>query len=459
MIFKIINAKSKKAITLLALLASLGSFIADVLQPLAPFSKYIFFLAVVLLISFRLLNFFKKGIYEKFSFLIIFFWLVAIMSGAVYFVKKDTFQKNGLFASFFPVIEKTQDKLGIIKKDVSEIKETTKSIKEDTKEITKKLDKIEKKIDSKQKNNLDQSKLPLKYKINFSKNNEIQIIFQPVETPREFYVSEDMGKNFNSLGFLDEIDQRTGLNLPKRIFSFTSNKKSKKIQLKYLDINSAIKGPFNIDLNLIDEFKIYQKKKIKNQISNWVKINNYSWSTNNFTNADPTKDSRIYGDWNITFLLENRCAIKSVTIKLDDKHYTMGLGYNKEVFVGMKFYENSFKEKKIVFPNCDFELKNFDFKNDYKPSNYIVKSSYPGPDSLDGKKTERIIFFPSDIWEEKFSEIPGKYSDILNLVQYEDMNLMNSNQYKGPLKEIVLRVEFFDGESTIFKNFKNQNTN
>ena len=155
MIFKIINAKSKKAITLLALLASLGSFIADVLQPLAPFSKYIFFLAVVLLVSFRLLNFFKKGIYEKFSFLIIFFWLVAIMSGAVYFVKKDTFQKNGLFASFFPVIEKTQDKLGIIKKDVSEIKETTKSITEDTKELTKKLDKIEKKIDSKQKNNLD----------------------------------------------------------------------------------------------------------------------------------------------------------------------------------------------------------------------------------------------------------------------------------------------------------------
>ena len=49
MILKILNAKSKKAIGLLALLASLGSFIADVLQPLAPFSKYIFFLAILLL--------------------------------------------------------------------------------------------------------------------------------------------------------------------------------------------------------------------------------------------------------------------------------------------------------------------------------------------------------------------------------------------------------------------------
>ena len=92
MILKILNAKSKKAIGLLALLASLGSFIADVLQPLAPFSKYIFFLAILLLVIFRLLNFYKKGIYEKFSFMVIFFWLVAFMSGAVYLIKKDNYQ-------------------------------------------------------------------------------------------------------------------------------------------------------------------------------------------------------------------------------------------------------------------------------------------------------------------------------------------------------------------------------
>ena len=114
MILKILNAKSKKAIGLLALLASLGSFIADVLQPLAPFSKYIFFLAIFLLIIFRILNFYKKGIYEKFSFLIIFFWLIAIMSGAVYLAKKNSFQENGLFANLFPTIQDAQSELGII---------------------------------------------------------------------------------------------------------------------------------------------------------------------------------------------------------------------------------------------------------------------------------------------------------------------------------------------------------
>ena len=118
MILKILNAKSKKAIGLLALLASLGSFIADVLQPLAPFSKYIFFLAIFLLIIFRLLNLFKKGIYEKFSFLILFFWLVAIMSGAVYLAKQNSFKNNGLFANLFPKIEEVQSDFGIIEKNI-----------------------------------------------------------------------------------------------------------------------------------------------------------------------------------------------------------------------------------------------------------------------------------------------------------------------------------------------------
>ena len=66
------------------------------------------------------------------------------MSGIVFLLKKNTNSQNGIFANYFPIIEKTQDNLGIIRKDVKEIKETTKSIKQDTKEINKKLDNIEK---------------------------------------------------------------------------------------------------------------------------------------------------------------------------------------------------------------------------------------------------------------------------------------------------------------------------
>jgi energy-coupling factor transporter transmembrane protein EcfT len=436
----------------------LGSFIADVLQPLAPFSKYIFFLAILLLIIFRLLNLYKKGIYEKFSFMVIFFWLIALMSGAVYLVKKDNYQKNGLFANIFPTIKETQNNLGIIEKDLVDIKSTTKEIKKETQNITKKLENIEKKIDSNQKIKLDQTKLPLKYTINFYKKNIINIFFQPVESPREFYLSTDGGKNFNSLGFLDEIDQRTGLNLPKRNFSFSSKEKNKKIQIKYLDINSVVKGPFNLNFDLIKEFKIYQKKKIKNEKNKWVQINNYSWSTNNLSNADPSKNTNIYGDWNISFLLENRCALKSATIKLDNEYYMKGLDFDKKNHVSIINYENSFKEKKIMFPNCDLELKNYDFKDDYKPSNYITKSSYKTTDSFTGKEIERSINLPSEIWEKRFSEISINYSDILDLLKYEDMNLQtiyNDKYAKGPLKEIAIRLEYFDGESSIFEKFAN----
>lgn len=461
MILKILNAKSKKAIGLLALLASLGSFIADVLQPLAPFSKYIFFLAIFLLIIFRVLNFYKKGIYEKFSFLIIFFWLVAIMSGAVYLAKQNSFKETGLFAHFFPPIQEAQSDLGILEKDLGDIKTTTKEIKKETQNITKKLENIEKKIDSNEKNKLDQTKLPLKYKINFNKNNLIDIFFQPVESPREFYISIDGGKNFNSLGFLDEIDQRTGLNLPKRNYSFSSKEKNKKIQIKYLDINSVIKGPFDLDIDLIKEFKIYQKKKIKNEKKKWVQINNYSWSTNDLSNADPSKNTNIYGDWNISFLLQNRCALKSVTIKLDNDYYMRGLGFNRKSHNAIRYYESSFKEKKIVFPNCDLQLKNFDFKDDYKPSAYISKSSFKTTD-FQGNEIDKIVRFPSAIWEKKFSEISIDYSDILNLLKYEDMNLeiiYNNNYAKGPLREIAIRVEYFDGESSIYEKFKNLEVN
>jgi len=458
MISNLINIKSKKAISLLALLASLGSFISDVLEPLAPFSKYILILSIFLLIIFRIVGYFKKEIYDEFSYIIIFFWLVAIMSGIVFLLKENTSSRNGIFANYFPIIERTQADLGIIERDVKEIKETTRSIKEDTEEITKKLDNIEKKIDDKKKY-LDQSKLPLKYRINFNKNKEIQIIFQPVETPREFYVSEDGGKNFNSLGFLDEIDQRTGLNLPKRIFSFKSNKKNLNIQLKYLDINSAIKGPFNLNIDLIKEFKIFQKKKIKNQINNWVQINNYTWSTNNFENADPSKDTRIYSDWNISFLLENRCAIKNVTIKLDKEHYMVGLDYNKKNHVTIMGYTNVFKEKKILFPSCDFELKKYSFKTSYKPSNYIDKTTYSVEKVFSSDIGKREINMPSHTWEKNFSTIPGMYSQILDLLKYEDMNLMRSTKSKGELKEIFIRVEFFDGESTIFKKYTNPKFN
>jgi len=197
MIFNLINIKSKKAIALLALLASFGSFISDVLEPLAPFSRYIFIISIFLLIIFRVIGYFKKEIYEEFSYIIIFFWLVAIMSGIVFLLKKNTNSRNGIFANYFPIIERTQDNLGIIQKDVKDIKETTRGIKQDTEEINKKLDNIEKKIIQTPKTKKNVKKID--YNLMFLNDGMIQISFMPIETAREFFISED-GKNYKSFG-------------------------------------------------------------------------------------------------------------------------------------------------------------------------------------------------------------------------------------------------------------------
>ena len=138
-----------------------------------------------------------------------------------------------------------------------------------------------------------------------------------------------------------------------------------------------------------------------------------------------------------------------------------GLGFN-DSHVLIRYYESSFKDKKIIFPNCDLELKNYDFKDNYKPSNYVSKTSYKTTDNFTGEEIEKNRFLPSEIWEKNFSEISIKYSEILDLLKYEDMNLeiIYDDKYaKGPLKEIAVRVEYYDGESSIFEKFVNLDKN
>ena len=67
------------------------------------------------------------------------------------------------------------------------------------------------------------------------------------------FISED-GKNYISLGFDDTIDTRTGLKSGKNRFTLKEEEFKKKIYIKYLDINSNIKGPFEIELDMYNEF-------------------------------------------------------------------------------------------------------------------------------------------------------------------------------------------------------------
>ena len=402
MILKILNVKSKKAIGLLALLASLGSFIADVLQPLAPFSKYIFFLAIFLLIIFRLLNFYKKGIYEKFSFLIIFFWLVAIMSGAVYLTKQNSFKKNGLFANLFPSIQEAQIDLGIIEKDLKDIKTTTEEIKKETQDITKKLEDIEQKIEGV---DIKENIKKIDYSLLFGNDGRMSINLQPIETVREFFYSID-DKNYESLGFTESIDPRTGLNSPINQLSFQEFKfKKRTFYVKYLDFNNNSKGPFKIELDLKDEFLKSEKKRIK-QYAKWV-----SWDLR----------ERYYG-YNLWGILTYRCAIKIMKIKIDQG-----------------------KVNTINFPSCENELNEMK-KNSYREHN--IKELI----LLEHARFEK---HPSNSYNAIL--VPNTKYIVFShrQTEYEEAIKHSPYIYHPEIKNIKIQIIFYDDESTIFRSFDN----
>lgn len=111
-------------------LATCAGAISDICTPLAPFSKYVLIaslaLVAILLISYFLLKNFRDKILPVLFFAV----FSAFISGALFGLKGNN--NNGFLANTIPGIESLQNSLGIISKDVSEIKKTTKAIKEDT---------------------------------------------------------------------------------------------------------------------------------------------------------------------------------------------------------------------------------------------------------------------------------------------------------------------------------------
>tara|TARA_B110000093_G_C12561070_1_gene241975 strand:+ start:93 stop:449 length:357 start_codon:yes stop_codon:yes gene_type:complete len=100
-----------------------------------------------------------------------------------------------------------------------------------------------------------------------------------------------------------------------------------------------------------------------------------------------------YKMWSLNQLLEYRCALKSVLFKMDNK-----------------------KEVKIDLPDCKEQLKN-----------------------------NPLIIFPRN----KFLKINSPE----NLLQYIWQN--TAKQPDFAIKEIKIRVEYYDGETSVYRTFKN----
>ena len=465
---KIILLKFRNNTAAFGLISIIGGFVTDVLQPIAPFSSYIFYVSSVATLIIFLAFLFKSTLREKLSNSLVLALSIMIITGAISLLQKySDNDKKGVLANNFKVFEKFQNQLGIIETQISEIKDVSIENLEETKKLSKQIEETKKELGEKidqisPENKLDQSKMKLQYLMHFA-HKTISISLQPVEKVREFYLSED-GEIYNSLGFLDELDTQTGLYQAKRIFEFVEKKLPvKKFYVKYLDINSNIKGPFEIELDLVNEFKKYQKKQIKNN-TNWVQFK---------MNAH---DGFAKNSWNIKPLLRNRCGLKKIRIKLDDEYEFKVKGKFDSVFLTSKKFV--FKEVEIDMPDCINELQNYRRLSSYAPQSYLVSTFIESDNNSlsreSCKRSESTLGTGYDVFnkdcdeqyrpdikkitfwlisteaEKKFIDNKKTLSKILYLLRYEEM----SSWQAGP-KEIKIQVEYYDGETSIYRTFKN----
>lgn len=124
-------------------IGGVGGFCSDVLAPLANFSLYLLIASIVgIVVTLGFYLFFRRDQIvtkrEEFLTRLIFFAAFTVIWGVFAFVHVVGPDK-GVLASTVPGIEQLQSSLGIIEKDVAEIKQTTGEIKGDTEQILAEL--------------------------------------------------------------------------------------------------------------------------------------------------------------------------------------------------------------------------------------------------------------------------------------------------------------------------------
>tara|TARA_B100001013_G_scaffold343118_1_gene270236 strand:+ start:277 stop:2598 length:2322 start_codon:yes stop_codon:yes gene_type:complete len=121
---------SRQANLIFVVIGTATGFISDILQPLAAFSSYLFFASAVSSLCIYITLRVKQDLRSKIipSFLISLSLMV--VSGAMFLLHTDETKESGVLANALPGIKSLQSSMGLIQKDISEIKETAKRIEE-----------------------------------------------------------------------------------------------------------------------------------------------------------------------------------------------------------------------------------------------------------------------------------------------------------------------------------------
>ena len=134
---KIFTAKlaSKKIVQIFGTFGLITGIISDVLQPLAPFTSYLFFASAIFSVLLLFTYLFFKRLRIKVLTSLTVAIIILFFSGSFYILQNITNSKDSGILSNFKTVEDLQVNLGFIDKSLGEIKEDTTIIKEDTKII------------------------------------------------------------------------------------------------------------------------------------------------------------------------------------------------------------------------------------------------------------------------------------------------------------------------------------
>ena len=121
---KIILRRFRNNAQIYGLISIIGGFITDVLQPIAPFSSYIFYTSTLATLFIFLVFLFKSTLRKKLSNSLVLALSIMIITGAISLLQKySDNDKKGVLANNFKVFEKFQNQLGIIGTQISEVKD------------------------------------------------------------------------------------------------------------------------------------------------------------------------------------------------------------------------------------------------------------------------------------------------------------------------------------------------
>ena len=142
---KIILQRFRNNTAIFGLISIIGGFVTDVLQPIAPFSSYIFYVSSVAALIIFLAFLFKSTLREKLSNSLLLALSIMIVTGSISLLQKySDNDKKGVLANNFKIFEKFQNQLGIIETQILEIKDISIENLEETKKLSELIENLKK---------------------------------------------------------------------------------------------------------------------------------------------------------------------------------------------------------------------------------------------------------------------------------------------------------------------------